>query len=119
MKEKIKFPDWTAPAYLMISRRDDEKPVWREYTRNYDDLLFLRVTVEIAGGSYLFEKFESKEAEEAARVERDRRAAWCNAIRFAEQMHANAPHREYIVLFRPENINVGHEAVCIYQRLLK
>lgn len=119
MKPKITFPDWTDPAYMLISRggADGKRPVWSGYTRDPDDLLSLRVTVEIAGGSCLFERFESKAAEEAARVERDRQAAWRNALAFAEQLWRAAPHREYVVMFRPENPNVGREAVCVCQRL--
>lgn len=95
MKKKIKFPDWTRMAGQLITRNkeNDPRPVWREYDQDpAGDSLSLRVTLEIAGGSTLFEDFDSEEA----------RAA---------------PHREYVVLFRPENPNVGHEAVCIYQRL--
>lgn len=119
MKQKITFPDWTAPAYVMISRggADGKRPVWSGYTPDTDDLLSLRVTVEIAGGSCLFERFESKAAEEAARVERDRQAAWRNALAFAEQLWRAAPHREYVVHSRPENSNVGREAVSVSQRL--
>lgn len=118
MKAKMKFPDWTGPAYMLISRSDDGKRhVWSGYERDPDDLLSLRVTVEIAGGSYLFEQFESKAAEEAARIESNRRAAWRNALAFAEQLWRAAPHREYVVHFRPENPNVGREAVCVCQRL--
>ena len=118
MKTKITFPDWTNPVYMMISRTEDGKrPVWSEYTRDPDDLLLLRVTVEIAGGSCLFERFENKAAEEAAHIEGNRRAAWRNALAFAEQLWRAASHREYVVHFRPENPNVGREAVCVYQRL--
>lgn len=118
MKPKIMFPDWTAPAYMMISRAEDGKrPIWSGYTRDPDDLLSLRVTVEIAGGSCLFERFESRAAAEAARIESNRRAAWRNALAFAEQLWRDAPHREYVVNFRPENPNVGREAVCVSQRL--
>lgn len=116
--KKVKFPDWSGLAGLMISRNEDSgRAVWSEYEKSGEDWLALRVTVEIAGGLYLFERFESKEAEEAASVENNRRTAWRNAVAFAEQLWRTAPHREYIVLFRPENQNVGREAVCIYQRL--
>ena len=89
MKRKITFPEW----------------------------LSLRVTLEIAGGSVLFETFNSEGEEEAARLEANRRAAWRNALVFAEQLWRAAPHHEYVVSFRPENPNVGPEAVCIYRRL--
>lgn len=104
---------------MLISSQNtpSNRPEWREYKYNVGDTLSLRVTVEIAGGLYSFEHFDSKEAEEAAWLERDRRTAWKNAIRFAEQLHASASHREYVVKFRPESPNVGREAVCIYQRL--
>lgn len=116
--KKINFPNWTAPVYLMVSRGNGGKrPVWSEYTRSPDDLLSLRVTVEIAGGLYSFERFDSKEEKKAAWLERDRRTAWRNAIHFAEQLHASASHREYVVKFSPESVNTGREAVCIYQRL--
>lgn len=115
--KKNKFPDWSGPAGVMISRSEDKgRAVWSEYEKSGDDWLALRVTVEIAGGSCLFERFESKEAEEKARIESNRRTAWRNAIAFAEQLWRAAPHREYVVLFRPEN-PIGREVVCICQRL--
>ena len=119
MKTKIKFPDWTAPAYMMISRAEDGKrPVWSSYTRGPDDLLLLRVTVEIAGGSCLFERFESNEEEEAACRESSRRAAWRNALTFAEQLWKAAPHRNYVVCFRPDS-PAGRKAVCVCQQVAR
>ena len=120
MKKKITFPDWTGPAYMIVSSdgKDGKRPVWNEYTKEADDLLSLRVTVEIKGGLYLpFTRHMSREAVEAERLEEDRRAAWTNARAFAEQMWKTATHREYVVMFRPESPNVGREAVCVYQRL--
>lgn len=115
--KNIGFPDWSGPAGVMISRsKDKSRAVWSEYEKSDDDWLSLRVTVEIAGGLHLFERFENKEAEEAARIENNRRTAWRNAIAFAEQLWRAAPHREYIVLFRPEN-PIGREVICICQRL--
>lgn len=118
MKE-IQFPDWDNPTAMLISSRNTpgKRTEWSKYENDARYTLALRVTVEIAGGLYSFEHFDSKEAEEAAWLERDRRTAWRNAIRFAEQLHASASHREYVVKFRPESPNVGREAVCIYQRL--
>ena len=75
------------------------------------------MTLEIAGGSTLFERFNSEEERAAAQKEASRRVTWRNALGFAEQLWRAAPHREFVVLFRPENPNVGREAVCIYQRL--
>ena len=120
MKKKITFPDWTRMAGQLITRNreNDPRPIWREYDQDpAGDFLSLRVTLEIAGGSTLFEKFESEEARAAAYLERSRRATYTNALGFAERWWRAAPRREYVVLFRPENPNVGHEAVCIYQRL--
>lgn len=119
MKKKITFPDWTGPTGVTITRASKDKPraVWGEYTEEPAEWLSLRATLEIAGGSVLFETFDSREEEEAARLEADRRAAWRNALVFAKQLWRAAPHREYVVLFRPENQNVGREAICIYQRL--
>ena len=120
MKKKITFPDWTRMAGQLITRNreNDPRPVWREYDQDQtSDSLSLRVTLEIAGGSTLFEDFESEDARAAAYLERSRQVTYANALGFAEQLWRAAPHREYVVLFRPENPNVGHEAVCIYQRL--
>lgn len=120
MKKKITFPDWTRMAGQLITRNreNDPRPIWREYDKDpAGDSLSLRVTLEIAGGSTLFETFDSEEARDAAYLERSRRVTYANALGFAEQLWRAAPHREYVVLFRPENPNVGHEAVCIYQRL--
>lgn len=120
MKKKITFPDWTSPAAVTITRggtKDKPRAVWGTYTEEPAEWLSLRVTLEIAGGSVLFETFDSKEAEEAARLEACRRVAWRNALVFAEQLWRAAPHDEYAVLFRPANPNVGPEAVCIYRRL--
>lgn len=120
MKKKITFPDWTSPAGMTITRgggKDKPRAVWGEYTEEPAEWLSLRATLEIAGGSVLFETFDSREEEEAARLEADRRAAWRNALAFAEQLWRAAPHHEYVVLFRPENPNVGPEAVCISRRL--
>ena len=120
MKKKITFPDWTSPAAVTITRggtKDKPRAVWSEYTQDPAEWLSLRVTLAIAGGSVLFETFDSREEEEAARLEANRRAAWRNALVFAEQLWRGAPHHEYVVSFRPENPNVGPEAVCISRRL--
>lgn len=119
MKRKIKFPDWTSPAAVTITRggADNVRAVWGEYTQDPAEWLSLRATLEIAGGSVLFEMFDTAEAERAARLESDRRAAWRNALVFAEQLWRAAPHHEYVVAFRPENPSVGREAICIYRRL--
>ena len=119
MKKKITFPDWTSPAAVTITRggKDGKRPVWSKYTQDPAEWLSLRVTLEIAGGSVLFETFDSREEEEAARLEANRRAAWRNAFAFAEQLWRAAPHHEYVVSFRPENPNIGPEAVCVSRRL--
>ena len=120
MKKKITFPDWTRMARQLITRNkeNDPRPIWREYDQDQaGDSLSLRVTLEIAGGSTLFETFDSEEARAAAYLERSRRVTYANVLGFAEQLWRAAPHREYVVLFRPENQNVGREAVCIYRRL--
>ncbi len=119
MKRKIKFPDWTSWAGVTITRGggDRVRAVWSEYAQDPAEWLSLRATLEIAGGSVLFQAFDSKEAEDAARLEANRRAAWRNALVFAEQLWRAAPHHEYVVAFRPENPNVGPEAVCVYRRL--
>ena len=79
MKRKITFPDWTSPAAVTITRggtKDKPRAVWGTYTEEPAEWLSLRVTLEIAGGSVLFETFDSREEEEAARLEANRRAAW-------------------------------------------
>lgn len=119
MKKKIVFPDWTGTAGQLITRSEgnDLQPIWRAYDQDLaGDSLSLRVTLEIAGGSTLFETFESEEARAAAYTERSRQVTWRNAISFAEQLWRTAPNREYVVQFRPESPNVGREAICIYQR---
>lgn len=120
MKNKITFPDWTGPAGRLIARNreNDPRPIWREYDQNPEnDSLSLRVTLEIAGGSTLFETFDSEEARAAAYTERSRRETWRNALAFAEQLWRAAQHREYTVLFMPESKATGRERICIYQRL--
>lgn len=119
-KKKSAFPDWTGPAYMIVTSggKDGKRPVWKPYQKEEQDLLSLRVTVEIAGGfPVLFSQKMSREAVEAERLEEDRRAAWTNALAFAEQLWKSGTHREFVVAFRPENPNVGPEAVCIYRRL--
>lgn len=116
---EFKYPDWNNPVDILISRSNGGKRIARsEYTQSPKDILSLRVTVEIAGGAVLFERFESEEAKNAAYLEENRRAAWRNAIRFAEQLWKTEPSREYVVSFRTENANVGCEAVCIYRRIV-
>ena len=120
MKKKITFPDWTSPAAVTITRggtKDKPRAVWGTYTEEPAEWLSLRATLAIAGGSVLFETFDSREEEEAARLEANRRAAWRNAFAFAEQLWRAAPHHEYVVSFRPENPNIGPEAVCVSRRL--
>lgn len=119
MKKEIQFPDWTGPAAVIITRSDADsrKPAWSEYAQDSSEWLSLRVTLEIAGGSILFQTFDSPEAAKAARLESDRRAAWRNALAFAEQLWSHAIHHDYVVAFRPENPNIRREAVCIYRRL--
>lgn len=119
MKKKIEFPDWTAPACMMVSsgRKGGNRPVWSKYTQTEGDLLSLRVTVEIAGGFHsVFARYETPEEKEAARLEEDRRAAWTNALAFAEQLWSGGTYKEFVVMFRPENPNVGPEAVCVFRR---
>lgn len=68
MKRKITFPDWTSPAAVTITRggtKDKPRAVWGTYTEEPAEWLSLRVTLEIAGGSVLFETFDSREEEEA------------------------------------------------------
>lgn len=120
MRKKITFPDWTRTAGQIITRNSENepRPIWRTYEHDPDgDALSLRVTLEIAGGSTLFEKFDSEEARAAAYTERSRQTTWRNALAFAEYLWRVAPNREYVVLFRPEGPNAPRDAVCIYQRL--
>ena len=120
MKRKITFPDWTSPAAVTITRggtKDKPRAVWGTYTEEPAEWLSLRATLAIAGGSVLFETFDSREEEETARLEANRRAAWRNALVFAEQLWRAAPHHEYVVSFRPKNSNIGPEAVCVSRRL--
>lgn len=119
MKKKIAFPDWSGTTGQLITRSEenDLRPLWREYKQDpMVDSLSLRVTLEITGGSTLFEAFESEEARTAAYTERSRQVTWRNALSFGEQLWRAAPGREYVVLFRPENSNAGRESICIYQR---
>ncbi len=76
MKKKIQFPDWAGPAAVMItrSRADRAQSVWNEYMQDASEWLSLRAALEIAGGSVLFETFDSLKEENAARLEADRRA---------------------------------------------
>ena len=72
MKKKITFPDWTGPAAVTITRggtKDKPRAVWGTYTEEPAEWLSLRATLAIAGGSVLFETFDSREEEEAARLE--------------------------------------------------
>jgi len=120
MKTKNTFPDWTGIAGRIITRNGEEgkHPVWRAYDQDVaDNFLALRVSLEITGGSTLFETFNSEEEHAAAQKEASRRVTWKNALSFAEQMWRAAPHREYIVLFMPESKATGRERICIYQRL--
>lgn len=120
MKKKIKFPDWNGPAGRLITRNkeNDPRPIWREYDQDpTNDSLALRATLEIVGGSTLFEKFDSEEARAAAYIERSRRETWRNALVFAEQLWRVAQYRQYAVLFMPESKATGRERICIYQRL--
>ena len=64
MKKKITFPDWTGPAGQIITRdgENGKRPIWRAYAQDTaGDFLALRVTLEITGGSTLFERFDSEE----------------------------------------------------------
>ncbi len=120
MKKKSVFPDWTQTAGQIITRNreNDPRPVWGTYDQDpANDSLSLRVTLEIAGGSTLFENFDSEEERDAAYKERSRRITWKNALVFAEQLWRGAQHREYVVLFMPESKATGRERICIYQRL--
>ncbi len=120
MKKKITFPDWTGTACMIVSKggKDGKRPVWSEYRQTEEDFLSLRVTVEIAGGfPVVFAQHMRQEEIEAARLEEDRRAAWTNALAFAEQLWRGGTHREFVVMFRPESPNMGREAVCIFRRL--
>ncbi|MCI9431900.1 MAG: hypothetical protein HFF70_05640 [Oscillospiraceae bacterium] len=72
MKKKITFPDWTGPAAVTITcggTKDKPRAVWGTYTEEPAEWLSLRATLAIAGGSVLFETFDSREEEEAARLE--------------------------------------------------
>ena len=83
MKEKITFPDWTRLAGQIITRNGEngKRPIWRAYDQDpAGDFLALRVTLEIAGGSTLFERFNSEEERAAAQKEASRRVTWRNAL---------------------------------------
>lgn len=116
MKVKIPFPDWTGPFYLKVSKKGDGKAEWTVYEPAPHDLLSSRATLDIAGGSRLFERFESEEEARRVRLERDRQTAWRNGVRFADMLWKTAPFHEYVVYFRPGN-EYGPEAVCIARRL--
>ena len=120
MKKKITFPDWTGTEGQIITRKRGKAPwpIWRVYDQDpAGDSLSLRATLEIAGGSTLFETFDSWEARAAVYTERSRQTTWRNALAFAEHLWRIAPHREYVVLFRPEGPNAPRDTICIYQRL--
>lgn len=110
MKTKITYPDWTTTAYLAMSRAEDSKrPVWHWYTRDPDDQLILCLTVEITSALC--------SPDGAACNEGNRRAAWSNALAFAEHLWRGAPCQEYVVMYRPEDPITGHETVCVCRRL--
>ncbi len=123
MKPKgFNYPDWNNPAGRIITRADKvgRKPVWKEYQPDDADGIALCVTVEVGGSVYTpFEQFSSKEERYAAWKEQDRQAAWRNAHVFTEHLWRNAPHRDYIVMYRPQDPDNPYtrEAVYIYRRL--
>ena len=116
MREKIHFPDWTGQAEQMMSKGEDEKrPVLGEYkAREYDRLRRL-VSVEITGGSCLFQTFANEAEREAAYLEADRRTAWKNALQIAELLWKNDSHGKYVVIFRPANLNTGPESIGVFR----
>lgn len=123
MKQKsFNYPDWSNPVGQIITRADNagRKSVWKEYQQDDKDELSLYVTVEITGSVYMpFEQFSSSAERDAEWKERDRRGAWRNALAFAEHLWKNAPHRDYVVMYRPENPDNPYirEGVYIYRRL--
>lgn len=117
--KRMGFPDWTAPAYLRISLGGAGKePLLSAYNRSEQDLLSRRVSVDIAGGSCLFETFENEEARNAAYLQRDREAAWRSAIKIAELLVRSSMRRsEYVVAFIPASENTGPEFISVYRRI--
>ncbi len=72
--KKFICPNWSRTAGQIVTRGDEkgaeQRPVWRPYDWDSADdtrvLHSLRVTLEVAGGSYPFgEKFDSEEEREA------------------------------------------------------
>ncbi len=122
--KKIIYPDWSRTAGQVITCADENvmnpRPVWKPFDLDSPDdttreRLHRCVTLEITGGSTLFEKFESDEEKHAVWLERSREVTWRRALGFAEQMWREATHCAYVVLFRPVSQDNGHETVCIYR----
>ena len=121
-KNDFGYPNGEKQVSLMISREDTagRKAAWKEYQPNDADALALCVTVEVKGSVYMpFESFKSPAERDAAWKERDRRAAWRNALAFAEYLWKTAPHRSYIVMYKPQDANdpYSKEGIYIYQKL--
>ncbi len=122
-KNGLGYPNGEKQVSLMITREDTagRKATWKEYQPNDADELALCVTVEIKGSVYMpFERHKSPAERDAARKERDRSVAWCNALTFAEHLWKTAPHRSYIVMYKPQDENdpYSREGIFIYQKLL-
>lgn len=114
------YPNGEKQVSLMITRKDTvgRKPEWKEYQPNDVDALSLYVTVEVKGSMYLpFEGFESLAERDAVWKDLDRSEAWRNALTFAEHLWKIAPHRNYIVMYKPQNADNPKEAVYIYHQL--
>lgn len=121
-KNDFGYPNGEKQVSLMITRKDPvgRKPEWKEYQPNDADALSLRVTVEVKGSMYLpFEGFESLAKRDAAWKALDRAESWRSALTFAEHLWKIAPHRDYIVIYKPQDADNQHgkEAVYIYQRI--
>lgn len=121
-KNDFGYPNGKKQVCLMIAREDTagRRATWSEYQPTDADALSLCVAVEVKGSVYMpFGSFKSPAERDAAWKDRDRRAAWRNALAFAEQLWKTAPHRSYIVMYKPQDAGdpYSKEIICIYQKL--
>ena len=118
-KKTFDYPDWDNPTGRIITRADKvgHTSIWKECQPNDAETLTLCVTVEVKGSLYVpFGNFKSLAERDAARKEADRQESWRNALAFAEHLWRAAPHREYIVMFKPGNV-LDRDLIYIYQKI--
>lgn len=83
-----------------------------------DGNLTLRVTLNIWGGSALFMRFDTKEAEQAYLEEDGRRQTWLKALAMAELLCKSTSYcAEFVVLYCPPGtLGESKEVIFISQR---